>query len=103
MKTVLSIVAILILVVAGCDTKANALARRTQCVHNLHLLRNVEEGWAGEMHKTTNDTPRMEDLGQYIKGEFPKCPDGGTYTLGPVGTNPKCSIKGHELPKPNAN
>jgi hypothetical protein len=30
---------------------------------------------------------------------MPGCEAGGTYTIGPVGTLPTCSIKGHVLPQ----
>jgi hypothetical protein len=28
---------------------------------------------------------------------WPNCPAGGTYSVGPIGTAPTCSIPGHSL------
>ena len=74
------------------------------CVNNLRIIQGAKEQWALENHKTTNDTPTLEDLRPYmgrgVAGEIPVCPDGGIYRPGRVGEPPKCSIggDGHVLP-----
>jgi competence protein ComGC len=74
------------------------------CVNNLRIIQGAKEQWALEHHKTTNDTPTLEDLKPYMgrgeEGEIPVCPDGGIYSPGRVGEPPKCSIGGlgHSLP-----
>ena len=48
---------------------------------------------------STNDLPRDSDLfglEQYIEPK-PKCPTGGTYTIGTLGELPRCPIPTHTL------
>jgi hypothetical protein len=52
------------------------------------MAANVPDG----THVTAKDiTPFLED------NAMPVCPKGGTYTINPLGTEPSCSIQGHEL------
>ena len=75
---------------------------RTTCIQNLRMLEGAKWSWAMELHKTTNDTPSMAHITPFLlgfpKGTVPKCPSGGVYTLGRPFENPKCSVKGHDLP-----
>jgi len=76
-----------------------AAQQRNQCIANLRLIYAAKQAWALEKNKTDTDTPTEQDLLPYIKGGvFPVCPSGGTYTIGPVGQLPTCSIPGHVLP-----
>src|SRR5262245_58333750 len=97
MKTLRCIVAILIFGAVGCDDhSSHRTGPMNYCINNLRVLDGAEETWAKEKGKTTNDIPVMTDLTNYMVG-IPKCPDGGTYTLGPVGQMPKCSIAKHNI------
>ena len=90
---------------AAADQQAQAQAverfaaqQRNQCIANLRLIYAAKQAWALEKNKTDTDTPTEQDLLPYIKGGvFPVCPSGGTYTIGPVGQVPTCSIPGHVL------
>lgn len=76
-----------------------AAKQRTACIANLRLIYLAKQAWALDKKKTDNDVPTEQDLLPYLKGEvFPVCPAGGTYTIGPVGELPTCSIPGHVLP-----
>jgi len=68
------------------------------CISILQEMDAAKQVWRAENHKTTDDVPTMTELTNYMK-LVPVCPKGGVYTIGHVGTPPKCSIKGHELPK----
>jgi RNA polymerase sigma factor (sigma-70 family) len=70
------------------------------CINNLRLIDSAKQQWALEQRKTAADTPAVEDLTPYFgtNGEFPKCPDGGVYTIATVGEKPTCNIPGHVLP-----
>src|ERR1051326_8862293 len=72
-------------------------APRASCISNLKQLEDAKFIWAIERGKATNDTPTMADIAAYLTG-IPSCPVGGTYTLGRLCENPKCSVKGHQLP-----
>jgi len=64
------------------------------CRDNLRWIDSTKHQWALEHNKMTNDVPTWSDLLPYMK-KMPVCPDGGSYTVGIVGTVPVCSIGGH--------
>jgi hypothetical protein len=72
------------------------------CINTLRALDGAKQQWALVEHKSTSDIPTMAEVSQYMPAvgakPVPACPAGGIYTLGRVSDNPKCSIKGHELP-----
>ena len=72
---------------------------RDPCINILRRIDAATETWAREMGKTTNDAPAWDELRPYLSrdGKIPKCPEGGTYTLGRRGTPPTCSYPGHRL------
>src|SRR5438045_1314282 len=95
MKTVRYIVAILILIFVlafvwfGTESaRRDRVALQRACANNLEVIRGAKAVWAREMRVTTNATPTMADLAPYMDRGEPKCPAGGTYTIGPVGQNP---------------
>jgi hypothetical protein len=74
---------------------------RNACINNLRLLDAAKEQWALEHNKTNSDVPTWADLRSYLGRDgnwVPKCPSGGTYTLGAMTNLPTCSIPGHVLP-----
>jgi hypothetical protein len=77
---------------------ARATAQKNACINNLRLIDSAKQQWALDQHKQSTDTPTKNDLLPYLGGKFPVCPDGGVYTIGPVGQKPTCSTDGHELP-----
>ena len=81
--------------------KARTTSQQNACINHLRQLDAAKNQWALEKNKTATDVPTKEDLLPYIggtQGQFPRCPQGGTYTLGPVGEPPTCSIPTHVLP-----
>jgi hypothetical protein len=81
--------------------KARDVSMQNACINNLRQIDAAKNEWALENNKT-NGTPVTEaDIKTYIKldasGNLPKCPAGGTYTIGPVGSVPTCSVPGHKL------
>ena len=70
------------------------------CVNHLMQLDGAKQQWELERHKTTNDTPTLDELRPYLK-QTVACPEGGTYIPGRVGEPPRCSIGGplHTMPK----
>ena len=72
---------------------------RTACTQNLRAIDGAAATWALENSKDTNALPTDADLfgpSLYLR-EKPTCLAGGTYTLGPVGQKPRCSIPGHTI------
>jgi hypothetical protein len=77
-------------------------AAKDECINNLRFIDGAKQQWALEMGKRATDTPSWSDIQAYfgpsLKGATPKCPSGGTYTIGNVRAKPECSIVGHVLP-----
>ena len=63
------------------------------CVNNLMQIQSAKNQWKLENNKKDGDVVTETDLKPYFaNGNFPKCPAGGTYAIGRIGENPKCSI-----------
>jgi hypothetical protein len=81
--------------------KARSTSQQNACINNLRQLDAAKNQWALEQGKKNGDACAADDLKPYIRlinGQLPKCPAGGTYTIGVIGETPKCSIPGHALP-----
>lgn len=76
--------------------------QRNVCINNLRQIDGAINEWALEKGKTNGTVVTEADIKPYLKldasGNLPKCPGGGTYTLGKVGGHPTCTILGHVLP-----
>jgi hypothetical protein len=72
------------------QTAANA------CINNLRQFDSAKEQWKLENGKDNGAVVTKADITPYIKldsnGNLPKCPGGGTYSLGRIGEDTKCSI-----------
>jgi hypothetical protein len=79
-----------------------AVNQRNACINNLRQIDGAKNEFALEKGKKNGDPVTEADIKPYIKldanGNLPKCPAGGTYTIGKVGEPPTCSIPGHALP-----
>jgi len=69
------------------------------CINNLMWIEGSKRICAQEHGFKAGKIVTQGDLEPYIIGEWRSCPGGGKYTIGPIGTNPTCSISGHELAK----
>jgi hypothetical protein len=65
------------------------------CLNNLRQIEGAKAQWALENHKT-NGVVAEADIQPYIgrglSGILPKCPAGGSYVIGSLGEDPKCTI-----------
>jgi hypothetical protein len=78
------------------------------CIVNLRQIQSAKDQWKLENNKKDGDVVTEADLKPYLlNGNFPKCPAGGTYIIGRIGDDPKCSIgtsnwpNNHVLPEDN--
>jgi len=81
--------------------KARATSQQNACINNLRQIDAAKNEWALEANKKSGDPCTEDDIKPYIRlinGQLPKCPAGGTYTIGAIGEQPTCSISGHKLP-----
>jgi chromosome segregation ATPase len=80
--------------------RAAAAASANACINSLRLIAAAKQQWALDKNKAATDVPTIQDLAGYFQdGNFPVCPDGGTYTINAVGEAPACSIANHVLPQ----
>lgn len=81
--------------------RSSKTVQQPPCLHNLRMLDLAKQQWALENNRSRGDTPEWEDIMPYLKNKNrPECPEGGDYTLQPLGQPPTCSHDGpeHELP-----
>jgi hypothetical protein len=81
----------------------NRVADENICINNLRGIFQAKAEWAQINHKLPTDIPTITDLigtNKFLLRSIPVCPFGGTYTIGAVNENPKCSLatRGHKLP-----
>jgi prepilin-type N-terminal cleavage/methylation domain-containing protein len=95
---VVAIIGLLAAVAIPNFVKARQTAQRNACIKNLQQIDGSKETWALEKKKGPGDPIVEDEVNAYIKGGAPKCPAGGTYTYGAVGTDPTCTVATHVLP-----
>jgi hypothetical protein len=83
------------------------------CINNMRRIEAAKKEWALEHNAKTDDVVTVSDIKPYLdrdldpngkpylkidsKGNLPKCPSGGTYTIGKVGEPPTCSVGTNDL------
>jgi len=76
--------------------KARATSQANACINNLRQIDAAKNEWALENNKTNGTPVTVADIKPFIKldasGNLPKCPAGGTYTIGVIGEPPTCSL-----------
>jgi len=81
------------------------------CINNLRQIDSAKNQWALEHNAKSNDIVTINDIRPYIerernnafikldaKGNLPKCPSGGIYTIGKIGEPPTCSLGTNVIP-----
>ncbi len=97
---VVAIIGLLAAVAIPNLVKAQRTAKRTVCIQQLKTIEGAKIEWVLDSKKGDNDVPGDGDLFGPGKNmtKKPECPAGGTYNLGTVAEQPKCSIADHALP-----
>ncbi len=66
------------------------------CINNLRQIEAAKQEWALENGRSNGVAVTESNIKPYLKldssGDLPTCPVGGTYVIGRVGEDPKCSI-----------
>ncbi|MGH7992598.1 MAG: hypothetical protein ACREDQ_03710, partial [Limisphaerales bacterium] len=68
------------------------------CINHAREIEGAKAEWAQRTGATNGAEVTWNDIAPYFTNGFPKCPEGGTYTLGRVDEPVLCSILGHRLP-----
>ena len=63
------------------------------CLGNLRQLEGAKEQWATDNSATSGAEIAFDDILPYLK-KMPNCNKNGTYSLGKIGEEPRCSIHG---------
>ena len=93
---VVAIIGLLAAIAIPNFVRARTTAQTNACINNLRQIDAAKDQAALENGLADGDPV---DPAPYIKSGMPMCPVAtGVYTIGPVGTDPVCSIPGHELP-----
>jgi hypothetical protein len=91
----------IILLTFGISTASATTTPRNGCINNLRQIDGAKEQLQIESKLKDGDIVTITAVSGYIKGgQFPTCPAGGSYTIGPIGVDPTCSIRGHSLLAP---
>ena len=94
---VVLIIGILLAIAVPSFMNARERSRANACRANLRQIQAAKEQWAMANNRGPNATPDWDDLVPDFMQQQPNCPSGGTYTIGDMSTNPRCSIAGHTL------
>jgi prepilin-type N-terminal cleavage/methylation domain-containing protein len=96
---VVLIIGILLAIAVPNFMKARDSSRTKACLDNLRQIDSAKQQAAMDLKLQNTDTPTQNQLQPtYIKA-WPVEPQGGTYTIGDMSTNPICSVGGaHALP-----
>ncbi|HIL70538.1 MAG TPA: hypothetical protein EYG38_11900 [Verrucomicrobia bacterium] len=70
-------------------------SERRSCLANLKQMDGAKEQWALENKKPAGSpvVGHESEITKFLRGgDLPLCPDGGKYSLEPIGANPECSL-----------
>ncbi len=94
MKTEIILALAVLALTMGCATISTA--RKNLCINNLNTLDGVTLQIAMEENLKNGDIAPRDLMSSYIRNGIDslRCPAGGVYEYGTVGTDPKCSTHG---------
>ncbi len=100
----------------GAFSRYGGEEERNQCHYNLRCIDSAKRLWAFDTIRKTNPTlsgigfeiietnqiagkiPTVKEIGAYLNVDImPRCPSGGTYTMGRVLDPPTCSFHDHDI------
>lgn len=95
LMVVVMVLGILMAIAVPNWVRARETARRDSCLNNLREIEHAKQRYAMEFRLAGTDAVNEADIApEFLKNQFPQCPNGGTYTLGVVDEQPSCSIHG---------
>jgi hypothetical protein len=76
----------------------SVMSSQNACINNLRTIEKAKAEWAQSKAAPSGSAVSWSDIAPYLMNPLPKCPDGGSYSLGSVGEQPTCSIASHNVP-----
>ena len=95
---VVAIIGLLAAIAIPSFMKARTTSQQNACINNLRQIDSGKEQAALAYKLASNDSIASASVHEYLKGDAPVCPAGGTYAYENIGTNPTCNIATHQLP-----
>ena len=92
---VVAIIGLLAAIAIPSFVKARTTSQQNACVNNLRQIDSGKEQWALADSVADKAASDVTEVDEYMK-KTPKCPAGGTYTYGAIGTDPVCSLSGQD-------
>lgn len=91
-----SIVLLVIAIAIPSCVKARDTAQRNACINNMRMLDSAKEQAAMVHNYRDGATVQESEVSEYLQKGFSGlvCPEGGRYTINPVGQDPACSEHG---------
>ena len=90
---VVAIIGLLAAIAIPSFVKARNTSQQNACINNLRQIDGGKEQSAMAFRLSDGDTVSTQSGNTYIKGNTtPKCPGGGTYAYGKIGSNPDCNV-----------
>jgi len=86
--------ALLLLVFCNLPLRANT-PDPLACRNNVAALDGAKQQLQIDKKQHLGDPVESGMLTQYFRHALPVCPSGGSYTIGPIGQEPTCSIAAH--------
>lgn len=88
-------ISVILLSVFCCCSVRATIPNQLACRNNIVLLDGAKKQLQIDQKLHTGDPVEPKMLKQYWRSDLPLCPAGGTYTLGPIGQEPVCSLAAH--------
>jgi hypothetical protein len=76
----------------------SVLTAQNICINNVREIEAAKDEWAKSTGATNGAEITWDEIAPYFTNGIPKCPEGGTYTIGKIGAPVLCSIPSHRLP-----
>jgi hypothetical protein len=92
---IIAAIALIAWIVISNFIKARSTSAVNACINNLRQIDGAKQQWALENGKTNGIvtwSAIKPYMGRGSEGSIPKCPQGGTYTIGKVEEKPTCSL-----------
>jgi type II secretory pathway pseudopilin PulG len=90
---VILVIAVILSIAIPSFLSSRARSRQKTCLSNQRVINAAKDQFAMEYNKNVGDLCTATDLVPvYLRGVFPYCPEGGTYSINPIGQDMSCSI-----------
>ena len=93
---IMAVIGLLAAIAIPSFMKARDVSQQNMCINNMRMIDAAKELVATDHNYKAGDIIPVQEVSQYVKEGFSSlvCPNGGHYTVNPVGQEPECSEHG---------